>query len=491
MGVGNCWPVPAGISDLTRMCIELNRSSLVVACGALVLFACQQPLGVPEVEPALTTAAVVGGKEVSVCQFPSTVTVGGGGCTGTLIHPRVVTTAAHCLNGASSTIRFGGGRNDPGAFTVMGMCKSGARGQNGVGENSDWGYCVLPEDERLKKLPITPPLVGCEAERFLKAGANAWIVGYGTTGPNGQGGGVKRAVEVKVNRVSGGTVDVGDREVGACHGDSGGPIYMQLTDGANDYGMRVFGSTSGPGAAFCDCSCSTTYVDIAMHVKAIEENEKIDVTPCTDAAGKWAPGPECNAIQTQAMMGSGTFPDCMVARTTAPISSCGMGAAAAAGGGGGPATASGSAGAHGTAGVGAPSAAAGSGAAGGPGAGVAGHVAASGMAGVGARGAAAGSGAPGAGRGGAGLAATGVTSSSAGSAARAGSAAAMPTGTLTQGINAAGAPSTTGSMAPSPEDHSGCGVFGAPSRGDSARGLWCAIGGLWLTMRARRQRKRA
>jgi hypothetical protein len=34
-------------------------------------------------------------------------------------------------------------------------------------------------------------------------------------------------------------------------------------------------------------------MNIANHVKAIEANEMLDVTPCTDAAGKWEGGPNC------------------------------------------------------------------------------------------------------------------------------------------------------------------------------------------------------
>jgi len=310
----------------------------------------------------VVAAPVVGGEPTDPCDWPSTVMVNS--CTGTLIHPRVITTAGHCLSW-SNRATFTAGEGEGGSFSVNVVCQSGARFGSGGGSSRDWAYCVLPEDERIEKFPITPPLVGCEAEQFLKAGGTAWVVGFGETGANRGDYGVKREVEVEINAVRDGIVDIGDREVGACHGDSGGPLYVRIHDGTHDWGWRVAGSVSSAGSANCDCTCNTIYVDIQQHVQAIEQETDFDVTPCTDEDGEWDPSPLCTGFISDPQEGTGTFPTCSVPRVTEAIETCGAGIAPTGGGGG--MDASGGTGGGGVGGVGGASATGGSGGSGGMG----------------------------------------------------------------------------------------------------------------------------
>jgi Trypsin len=276
---------------------------------------------------------IVGGTVAGVCDWPSAVFLGN--CTATLIHPRVIVTAAHCSPRAGTRVNFG--EKSPWAFSVTTTkCMRGTTS----GGTQDWAYCLLPEDERLKHVPILPPIYGCEKTKFLKAGVTVWAVGFGATSARGSGVGTKRAVEVKITSVTERVVDVdGDAQHGLCHGDSGGPIFVHLQDGDKDYGWRTVGSTTGLVGPGGDCAGGTRLMSVSQHIAAIEQNEDIDVTPCTDAMGNWAPGVDCKDVPTDPGHGNGSWPACDPGPLSGPVESCGpavgSGGSVGAGGAGG------------------------------------------------------------------------------------------------------------------------------------------------------------
>ncbi|HET6284173.1 MAG TPA: trypsin-like serine protease [Polyangia bacterium] len=267
---------------------------------------------------------VVGGMPAAVCGFPMTAKIPG--CTSTLLTPTILLTAKHCGPKAGMNVQFG--EKTPYAFTVKTTkCVTAP--------DSDAAYCVLPDDDRLKKVPTVPPLHGCEYTKFMKAGATLMGVGWGQTKGTGPSG-TKNQGEVPVVRVRDPFIDVGDTDSDLCFGDSGGGAYIHLVEGDKDWGWRVIGTVTGtariPGGAPCG---GTDYTTVLRHIKLIEQNEQIDVTPCTGQAGNFAPGPGCADLLTDIRTGGGTWPDCIAGpRTTLPVDSC-AGAVTGTGGAGG------------------------------------------------------------------------------------------------------------------------------------------------------------
>src|SRR4051812_35558048 len=89
------------------------RSSLALVAICMALGCSSEP---GEGEPlASANAPIFGGQLATTCQWPTTVLLNG--CTGTLVHPLIVTTAGHCGTN-HRTATFGETRNSPGARTV-------------------------------------------------------------------------------------------------------------------------------------------------------------------------------------------------------------------------------------------------------------------------------------------------------------------------------------------------------------------------------------
>lgn len=241
-------------------------------------------------EPDVPT--IVGGSPVTTCGWPTTLFTGG--CTGTLIHPKAISTAQHC--GRPSSVKFADTANGQGQTVAVLGC---------VGDGSaDAQICEL--DQEVTDLPVTPVLYGCEAEQYLVPGQPVVIAGFGQTS-YGQGGGTKLWADQAISAVEPGRVIIGNpgEPQSPCSGDSGGPVFVQVADGS----WRTIGALTG-GTTGTPCNSAADYKRVDQVVPFFEQQRGIDITPCFDAAtGAWDAGPDCGGFFAGNHEGSGSWSD--------------------------------------------------------------------------------------------------------------------------------------------------------------------------------------
>ncbi len=300
-------------------------------------------------EATPSASHIAGGPDALLCQFPATAAVLNDGsqfCSASLVHPRVVLLAAHCLlpgfGADAEEIQFGEDVEAPARTVQVDECGYHPDFQLSVEFSGiDVAYCTLSEE--VNDVPIVPPLMGCERDA-LGPGTPLTIVGFGSdegvkiddVWVEFSGSGIKRYGDQVVDQiVDDGVWMLGDG-VSACPGDSGGPAMMQLADGT----WRVVGSAStnhpdAPQDGGQTCGYGSVYSTFASVMPWIEEQSGYDVTPCHDADGTWNPSVRCDAFPLapeDAALSSLDWADgCATTERSGPGESCG----AAFGSGGG------------------------------------------------------------------------------------------------------------------------------------------------------------
>jgi kallikrein len=253
------------------MRIRLLVVSLLVAAGA-ALFACNEEMA--ENYTPVRQHGIVNGTEVEPGGFPSTVALGtemGGPqamCSGNLLTPRVIVSAAHCGDGipielvqSMGVAFFGNDVSDADAaigFDDLIIHPDYVPLDNATGElgEFDLSIFVLKEDA-----PAEPTWFNRDAITDDDLGAELTSVGYGITSSTASDSGIKRYATLTLADYDENFllsyVASNPNNSNICSGDSGGPQFFHLG------GFYIEGAVHSWGDTNCAIESGSTRVDIA------------------------------------------------------------------------------------------------------------------------------------------------------------------------------------------------------------------------------------
>lgn len=162
-------------------------------------------------------------------------------CTGTLVSPNVVVTAAHCLEGArANQITFFVGHNarilsSGTEYSVSQLAMHPNYDTNTL--RQDIGVLVLDQDVT-GVTPITMRRANMPASWV---GQEALFIGFGVISGAQNGAGLKRSVNIPLTHITHRKFRYSGEGVNTCNGDSGGPAIMRVNGKDKLVGVTSYG----------------------------------------------------------------------------------------------------------------------------------------------------------------------------------------------------------------------------------------------------------
>jgi secreted trypsin-like serine protease len=184
--------------------------------------------------------AVVAVVEQPVCSDAVTVT-----CSGTLLAPQVVLTAAHCVApGDAPQVHVGAPVGTGQLIAVSNVIRHPSFDDT----THAFDLAILQLAEPAGATPLALPTATLDAS-FV--GATARIVGFGVDAPGAIADGQRRQGTMQIASVGAYTFEAMPTPSNTCGGDSGGPVFVVAGGGEQLLGVTVAG----------DPTCSTNAID--------------------------------------------------------------------------------------------------------------------------------------------------------------------------------------------------------------------------------------